>query len=283
MKILENEKLEKYTTFRMGGIAKKMYIPESVEELINLYNNNNKIKKYVLAGGSNIIINDKKTFDEVLNTREFNKTIEKKSDGVYYVGASVRLQTLIRKINDDSYGGIEDLYSIPATVGGAIYMNAGSKKKTHNYIGDYIEKVQYLENGRIIEYNKEECGFSHRTSAFQNKEGIIIGAILNFKKVNANESKYKIKKRLESCKKNHDMSLPNCGSTFKIYNKYIMTIVQKISYGKKGGSHFSKKTKNWLLHGQNGDFKQTISLLNRIKKIHKFLRKKCELEIIIWN
>jgi hypothetical protein len=62
-----------------------------------------------------------------------------------------------------------------------------------------------------------------------------------------------------------------------------MTIVQKISYGKQDGSHFSKKTKNWLLHGQNGDFKQTISLLNRIKKIHKFLGKKCELEIIIWN
>ena len=39
MKVLENEPLKKYTTFRMGGNAKKMYFPENIEELESLVKN----------------------------------------------------------------------------------------------------------------------------------------------------------------------------------------------------------------------------------------------------
>ena len=48
MKVLENESLKKYTTFRMGGNAEKMYFPESVEELSALIKRNKNILKYIM-------------------------------------------------------------------------------------------------------------------------------------------------------------------------------------------------------------------------------------------
>lgn len=40
MKMLVNEELSKYTTVRIGGVAQEMYIPESVEELLDIVKKN---------------------------------------------------------------------------------------------------------------------------------------------------------------------------------------------------------------------------------------------------
>ena len=118
MILKENVSLAKYTTFQMGGIAKKMYFPENIEELVKLTTENKKILHFIIGGGSNLLINDKKTFDEVLCLRNFNQTIEHLQGGKYYIGASVRLQKAIRTINEDGYGGIEYLFSVPGLTGG---------------------------------------------------------------------------------------------------------------------------------------------------------------------
>ena len=154
MIILENEKLSKYTTIKIGGIAKKMYVPETEEELIEAAAKTDQ--RYVIGGGSNLLIAEHE-FESVLNVREFDKTIEHQLEGRYYVGASVRLQKLINTINKDGYGGLEYLYSVPGLVGGAIVMNAGNGKEWNNCISDHIVRVKVLHNGKIewIEKKKQ--------------------------------------------------------------------------------------------------------------------------------
>ena len=167
MKVLENESLKKYTTFRMGGNAEKMYFPESVEELSALIKRNKNILKYIIGGGSNLIINDKKDFEEVLCLREFNKSIENKGNGHFYIGASVRLQKAIKTVNAAGYGGMEFLFSVPGLIGGALYMNAGTGRKTDKYISDYVVSVDVLKDGKICTFLKEECAYDFRKSVFQ--------------------------------------------------------------------------------------------------------------------
>ena len=167
MKVLENESLKKYTTFRMGGNAKKMYFPENIEELTSLVNNNSNILKYIIGGGSNLIINDKKDFEEVLCLREFNTAIENKREGHFYIGASVRLQKAIKTVNSAGYGGMEFLFSVPGLIGGALYMNAGTGRKTHKYISDFVVSVDVLKDGKICNISKDECKYDYRKSIFQ--------------------------------------------------------------------------------------------------------------------
>ena len=71
MKILHYENLAKYTTIKIGGNAKNFYIPENEKELLSLVRDLNEYK--ILGGGSNLLINDRITFSNVIYTKEFNK------------------------------------------------------------------------------------------------------------------------------------------------------------------------------------------------------------------
>lgn len=284
MILKENELLSKYTTFKMGGIAQRMYFPESVEELQTVVMENNNIINYIIGGGSNLLINDKKEFAEVLCLRNFNLRFDNLQDGKYYIGASVRLQKVIKTINEDGYGGIEYLYSVPGLIGGAVYMNAGRGRKYNNCISDYIQSVDILINGEVKTILKKDCGFEYRTSVFQSMPGcVILGALFEFPLASRAETAMKVQERIDLCKRVQDMSGPNFGTVFCESNKYIMAVVRKIHFGYKNGCAFSSKTKNWMIHGTNGTFKQAVTLLNTVKKWHKILGLRCKAEVRLWE
>ncbi len=284
MKVLENEALKKYTTFRMGGTARKMYFPENTEELEELAGKNRDILKYVIGGGSNLIINDEKEFDEVLCLREFNKTFENKGDGHFYIGASVRLQKAIRSVNEAGYGGMEFLFSVPGLIGGALYMNAGTGRKTGKYISDFVISVDILKNGEKKTLTKEECGYAFRTSVFQTYDDcIILGAQFRFPEMTKEQAQKGIDDRLALCKKTQDMSYPNFGTVFCVSNTKIMDLVRKMHIGYKNGCTYSPVRKNWMLNREEGNFRQAMKLLDKVKRLHKFFRKECKCEVRIWE
>ncbi|WP_298048348.1 hypothetical protein, partial [uncultured Bacteroides sp.] len=62
--------------------------------------------------------------------KEFNTFILHESNGLYQVGAGVRLQALIKQINEDGYGGIEYLWSVPGLTGGGYSDECRKRKNT---------------------------------------------------------------------------------------------------------------------------------------------------------
>ena len=283
MEIIENEELRKYTTFNMGGIAKKMYVPKSIDDLLEIYKLDKNAYNYLIGGGSNLLINDKKEYPSVILLKKMNNTFKVLGEGRFYASAFMTLQDLLLKINDLGYGGIEYLFSVPGLIGGAIYMNAGRGEVYNTSIGDFVESVDYIENGEIKQIKKEECDFLYRYSIFQTMDNIvIIGATFKFLKGNKKEYEKLRKERIELCRKNQDMSLPNFGSVFK---KCDLKIMEKVKSNTKNNNKcfFSAKTSNWLLHGKNGTFKDAIKEINKIKFKHIINRKKCKVEVIIWK
>ncbi len=281
MKILENELLSKYTTVHIGGICKKMFIPETENELISLIDAGYNI--YLLGGGSNLLISDR-VFDYVVNLRKFDEEIMDLGDGCFKVGASVRLQKLIKTINEKEYGGIEYLYSVPGLVGGAIVMNAGGGIEQGWSISDHVVEVRALYNGKIISLTKEDCNFAHRKSIFRDNLGyLVLSATLSFDKGELSYFESKRKDRLEYCKKYQDNGKPNFGSVFYIANGCVLGFLRRTSFGSKKGCHFSGKTSNWILNEGEGTFKQTIKLIKKAEFLHKCIGKKCEPEVEIWE
>ena len=285
MEVICNESLKKYTTIKIGGIAKRLYIPESTDELIELINKLNSSKLYIISGGSNLLINDEKVFEEVISLKKMDDSIKKLNNGRYYVGASVRLQKLINFINCDGYGGIEYLYSLPALVGGAIAMNAGRGRAHNLCISDYLEEIYVYdyENHVSKVMKKEECQFEYRNSIFKKNKLIVVGAIFNFDKMNKEETKKLKEERIELVKKLQDSSGYNFGSVFRKYNKYVMQIIKMISFGNKNGVRFSKKTSNWIINNGDGSYKQVCVLIDKVIKIHRILKKDILLEVVRWD
>lgn len=283
MKVLHNESLKEYTTIRIGGIAKNFYIPESRNELISLLKILKDKKYYILGGGSNLLINDKKVFENVISVKSFDKSIKSLGYGIYYVGASVRIQKLIDTINSHGYGGIEYLYSVPGLVGGAIAMNAGRGKKYKSSISDYIIDVHAYIDGDIKILNKEECCFDYRNSIFKNKNYVILGSTFKFEQIDIEESTKRRFERLKLVKNKQDRSKYNFGTVFMQGDPRIMLLMKRIHPGYKNGVAFSRKTSNWLINYGEGTYEQAIKLIRRVQLLHKILGKKAIPEVIIWE
>lgn len=275
----ENISLAPYTTFKMGGICKHLWEPENTDELLLLLKHIEQPYR-IISGGSNLLINDDKVFENVILLKSFNSKFEFLEDGKFVVGASVRLQKLIKGINDLSYGGIEYLYSVPGLVGGAVAMNAGRGITFNQSISDYILEVVCYLGGEVVRLRKEECDFSFRDSKFKTNDIIILEVVFKFKYGNTLEFEDLRKERIELVKNLQDNSKPNFGTVFCDSNSYIMKFIRK--FPGKNKIHYSTKTANWLLN-DGGSYNDAIVAIERVKRIHRILGLKCKQEVVQWD
>lgn len=82
----------------------------------------------MLSAGSNIVFGAR-IERPIVYLMSFNTNMSFGEDGTLECGASVRIQSLLEKMKEFSLGGIEYLASVPSSVGGAVYMNAGRGRK----------------------------------------------------------------------------------------------------------------------------------------------------------
>lgn len=279
MKTNHNEELSKYTTIRIGGTAENFFVPESIDELKEIMST--KEDAVFIGGRSNLLISER-SFKNVVLLREFNKKLEVCGNGMFKVGASVRLQKLINTINEEGYGGMEYLFSVPGLVGGAIVMNAGRGKTYNQCISDYVCSVTVLKNGNIIKMDKSECNFGYRNSVFKNNtEYLVLEVEFMFPKQSCAESLRKKNERIELCKRLQDNSKANFGTVFCESNNKIMKIIKKTGMH-RGNASFSKKTQNWIV-SDNAKFQDILKLIKKVQRIHRFCGKKAIPEVIIWE
>lgn len=282
MKIKEHCDLYQYNTMRLHSVADVVYFPESREELINLIRDFKEKGRpfFTFSGGSNIIFAEKVT-TPLVNLMEYDKGIYYLESGLVKVGCSVRVQTLIRDLQKHGLGGIEYLFSVPTSLGGAVYMNAGRGKDIGLAISDYLEEVEYyspMEN-KFLKYIKKDGDFTYRHSPFQDMDAIIVSATFRFKEQDAGVTEALIKERMVHSKKYLSADKPSCGTVFCEGNR----IVYRLLMGKRvGGAMYSKKTPDWISNMGNATASDVMALIEKGKKLHKlfFSRNKVEIRYI---
>ena len=293
MIILNNEPLSKRTTFHIGGTAEKLYIPESEEELIqvskDIYDRDHRV--YVISGGSNLLINDDRAFPEVVCMAKACRELEQLHDGVFYIGASVRIQKAISFVNSFGYGGFEELIGLPALFGGIIYMNAGIGRESAPLftISEFVDSVRALDlkTGETVTLTAEECRFGYRTSVFKNGQYIILGAQITCRATDRDDAASRIQKRREHCHKSFEYGKGCFGSCFMRFKGPILRTLSAL-YKKgilkySGKVRFANNNANWLVNEGGGTYKDAMTIINRCKKLHKLAFQKLECEVIIWD
>lgn len=279
MKILKDCDLHPYNTMRLHSVADVVYFPESRQELIDLIKDFKQKSQayYVFSGGSNIVFAER-VKNPLICLMELDKGVDYLEDGYVRVGCSVRIQLLIRDLQKHSLGGIEYLFSVPTSVGGAVFMNAGRGKSIGVTISDYLEEVEYYSpiDGEFRTYQKNAVEFSHRHSPFQETEAVIVSAIFKFPKQDSEETERLIKERMEHSKKYLSADKPSCGSVFCEGNR----VVYRLLMGKRvGGAMFSKKTPDWISNVGDATASDVMTLIEKGKKLHKLFLSRCRVEI----
>lgn len=279
MKLIENCDLYPYNTMRLHSVADAVYFPESREELTELIKAfKQEGQKYaVFSGGSNIIFAEQVKIPLVC-LMSLDKGIDYLEDGQVKVGCSVRIQTLIRDLQKHGMGGIEYLFSVPTSVGGAVYMNAGRGKSIGVTISDYLEDVEYYSplDDEFRTYQKNAVEFTHRHSPFQEIEAVIVSATFRFPMQDREETERKIQERMDHSKKHLSADKPSCGSVFCEGNR----IVYRLLMGKRvGGAMYSKKTPDWISNMGNATASDVMALIEKGKRLHKLFLSRCKAEI----
>lgn len=148
------------THVRIGGPAEWFVDPYTEEDLVGLLRVclDLDVPVYVLGGGSNLIVADSGVEGIVLSTGSLNRIV---GDGVRITaGAGVSLPSLLRSTKDQGLAGLETLSGIPAVVGGAVAMNAGTRD------GQTFDRLVSLTvvdpAGEVRVLNRKECQPSYR-------------------------------------------------------------------------------------------------------------------------
>lgn len=265
----KNFSLKKYNTFRIEAKALHFYIPETINGFADLlkYLNDNQKKYIILGGGSNMLFADEIIETPIIYSGFFSR-IENYSNGVLaYSGAKV--SDLIKYAYKNSFGGLEFLYGLPATVGGAAYMNARCYEHS---ISEFIESVGIIdENTEYTHIGIEECGYDYKKSVFQNKKYIIIDVRFKLKKQKKKLIKMEMNKYLKDRKKKNQFKYPSAGSVFLNDYKTNMIagkVIDSINMRglKLGGAMVSPYHANFIVNYNKASGKDILALIKKIKE-----------------
>jgi len=177
----ENCNLSSYTTIKVGGVAEYFAEPRSIEEFSCLikWANLNKQRCQIIGAGSNLLINNILIKGLVICTKKMKSlTIEPRS-GIVEAEAGVMLPTLSNSLAKNCLQGGEWAIGIPGTLGGAIYMNAGTGDLS---LAKNLISVKVINNKTLkkFEIDKKDIDFAYRFSSFQNNDFSNINNMFSF-------------------------------------------------------------------------------------------------------
>ncbi|ACO04379.1 MAG TPA: UDP-N-acetylmuramate dehydrogenase [Persephonella sp.] len=266
----ENVDLSKLCTIRIGGTAKRVYFPKSVEDIIQLLKiSQDSGKKIIPLGvGSNTVFRDGILDHLFVSTSKLKRyEIERSEDhAVITAEAGVSFKTLVSLVKRYNLEGFENLSGIPASVGGAVAMNAGA---FGSEIFDIVEQVEWIDSeGKLTVSSKDEIDYGYRYTQFQ-KEGFIYRVKIKLRKSKRNIPQI-IKEHLKERNIKQPLDLPTSGSTFKnpdgISAGYLLDKAGLKGF-RVGDVGFSEKHANFTVNYGHGSYDQLKKLLETAEKL----------------
>jgi len=211
--LLSDEPLSKYTSWRVGGPARRMYIPDSKADLVRFIGSLPAGEPLVWIGlGSNLLVRDGGVKGTVINTRNKLKDMRLIDSDRVYVEAGVPCAHVARFCSDLGLTGAEFLAGIPGTMGGALAMNAGAFGGETWRIVERVEMVN--RHGQILERGTDEFEVAYRSVKGLPEEWFL-SAQLRLQSGDSQASQTQIKALLDKRNATQPTNKPTCGSVFK--------------------------------------------------------------------
>ena len=284
--LLLGEPLAPYTTFRVGGAAEALFLPqngEAIREAIAIAKEEG-IPVWIMGNGSNLLISDKGLEGLVIR-------IGKEMSNVRVMGTELfaTAGTTLAKIANEallaSLTGLEFASGIPGTLGGGVTMNAGAYG---GELKDVLKSVTYLTcRGEIITLPKEELALGYRTSRFQTDGGVVLSAVLELKKGDKEEIRAKMQDLNSRRKDKQPLEYPSAGSTFRRPEGYFAgQLIEEAGLKgfSAGGAQVSEKHAGFIINKQNATASDIYALIHAVQdKVKETSGVTLQPEVKIWG
>ncbi|WP_158960385.1 UDP-N-acetylmuramate dehydrogenase [Myroides fluvii] len=267
LKIL-NCNLKEYNSYKVEAFCRVAYFIDSEEDIKNIFNVE---KDVVIIGSGHNIILSKKYYDSafIIMAKEFSKITELSGDRLH-VQAGVFTKDLAEYALKKSLSGVEVFYDIPSSIGGAVVMNAGASGEE---ICNLVELVTCynVDKGEFIEFDNKQSQFSYRNSFFQqNKNLIVLSAVLCLSKGIEEEISKKMSDIKELRHSKQPKDFPNAGSVFKRpEGRFVGPMLDELELKGYtiGGAQVSKKHSGFIVNIGDAEGKDILNLISYIQKL----------------
>lgn len=268
--VIKDAPMKKYTSFKCGGNASVLVIPNSVDCLKQIIDfcSSKSIKPLIIGNGSNLLVTDNGINGVVIKIGSDISKIELLDETTIRCEAGASLKSLCMFALENSLSGLEFAYGIPGTLGGAVYMNAGAYG---GEMKDVLVSTTHIDlDGNIGELFQEDLNLRYRGSAYTDNNYTIVSAVMKLKKADKKDIKEAMDDKLQKRKEKQPLEYGSAGSTFKRPTGYFAGALIEQS-GLKGytvgGAQVSEKHAGFVINKNNATATDVINLIRDVQKI----------------
>lgn len=259
--------LSEYITFRFGGPCRALVSVNSVESAAKLieYMKTNGIKYGILGRGSNVLAADE-GFDGVILLFGSDFSQIKVKGNTIRCDAGASLSSACVHAQQNGLSGMENLFGIPGTVGGALYMNAGAYGSE---MKDVVISAEYIdENCRIRSISAKDMELSYRHSVFSGTSNVITSVTMQLTEGDPAEIKARMNECMSKRSSKQPLEYPSAGSTFKRpEGSYASLLIEQC--GLKGfscgGAMVSEKHSGFVINKGYATCADVLELCEKVK------------------
>lgn len=211
--VLRDEPLSRHTTFKIGGAAELFIHAGNADAAVQVLDTirSMDLKPLVIGNGSNLLVSDNGVKGVVVKICGGNCICE--GDSIT-ADAGASLVALSRCALKESLTGMEFLYGIPGTVGGAVVMNAGAYGGELSQI--LVETTYYSPEGEVRKLDLAGHEFGYRMSRFKKEpEAVVLSSKFKLNKANSNDIRATMDELMQRRKDKQPLEYPSAGSVFK--------------------------------------------------------------------
>lgn len=263
--------LSEYITFRFGGKCRALISINSAQSAAELigYMKENSIRYGILGRGSNVLADDN-GFDGVIllfgsdfASIEIRGNIIRCDAGALLASACVHAQ-------QSGLSGMENLFGIPGTVGGALFMNAGAYGSE---MKDIVLSAEYLdEEGKIRTIGRESMELSYRHSFFSDRSFVIISVTMQLENGDPETIKNSMNECMAKRSSKQPLEYPSAGSTFKRpEGSYASLLIDQcgLKGAQCGGAMVSEKHSGFIINKGYATCADVLELCSQVQRVVK--------------
>lgn len=261
--------LSPLTSFRLGGPAALYLEPEADADLAAAGEAivATGVPFVVIGKGSNILVSDAGFPGVVLRLGRGYRWVAREGERLT-AGGSIPLPALAGVALRHGLAGLEFGVAIPATLGGAVRMNAGAHGGA---MADVVERIvtYRLRDGRAQTLSAEEAGFAYRRSVLAD-DAVITGGVLRLATGEASEIHARMDQAREWRRRTQPLAEPNCGSVFANPEGDHAARLIDAAGGKGrrvGGASVSLKHANFIVAEPGARSSDVLALIRDIQRL----------------
>ncbi len=271
LELHENEPMAEHCSFRIGGPARALAVPQDVTSLTRICYllKKHELAPFILGNGTNILFPDEGLQDLFLISTEKLTKMFLLPDGAIYAEAGVSLSKLASFAQQNELEGLEFASGIPGSVGGGLMMNAGAYG---GELKDAVESVvvYFLPEQALYELSNEQCSFAYRSSLFQKMPGhVILSAVFRLKKGDGEAIAGKMRELNARRRDKQPLDLPSAGSAFKRpQGGYAAALIDEAGLKgySVGGAQVSQKHAGFVVNTGGASSHDVYDLMMHIRR-----------------